>query len=73
MVLLREEGPRRRGKELPQVWDLSHDVDSTKSSLEEESAEAPGQDLHFSSDLAQHRLVSPPPPPLTPRQTFFFT
>lgn len=71
MVLLREEGPRRGGKELPQVWDLSHNVNSAKSSLEEESAGALGQDLHFSSDLSQHRLVcvcvAPPP------QTFFFT
>lgn len=57
VVLLREEGSRCRGKKLPQIWDLSHNVNSTKSSLEEQSSEPLRQDLHLSSVLTQDWIV----------------
>lgn len=57
VVLLREEGSCYRGKKLPQIWDLSHNVNSTKSSLEEQSSEPLRQDLHFNSVLTQGWIV----------------
>lgn len=36
MVLLSEEGTSRRGKELPQVLDFSHNMNSAQSSLEKQ-------------------------------------
>ena len=47
VVLLREEGSCYRGKKLPQIWDLPHNVNSTKSSLKERSSEPLRQQLHF--------------------------
>lgn len=58
MVLLREEGSRRRGKKLAQIRDLSHNVHSTKSSLGEQSSETLRQDLHFNSVLTAERIVT---------------
>lgn len=57
MVLLCEEGSSCRGKKLPQIRDLPHDVNRTKSSLEEESPEPSGQDLRFNSPPACDRNV----------------
>lgn len=57
VVLLCEEGSRCRCKKLPQIWDLSHNVNSTKSSLEEQSSEALRQDLHFTSVPSQDWIV----------------
>lgn len=46
MVLFREEGSSCRGKKLPQIRHLPHDVNRTKSSLEE-SPEPLLQDLSY--------------------------
>lgn len=60
VVLLREEGSSCRGKKLPQIRDLPHNVNSAESSLEEQSPGALRRDLRFQSAAGTRPKRHPP-------------